>query len=300
MHRIDGAGHVGNLFVTEDPAINRPPTEVTADILNALQEEICEVIEYFGFVLNKLDNTQLRQVLENIFAPIISPQFQGNPTAPTPGQFDNDTSLSTTAFVQRALGNLSGFSTVNASANLIASQAGRLIQIGNSIPSGQTVTLPAISTLVHGACYWIYNSGGTNAITIACEGLDTLISGGSSLILQPKEFAIFDAQLPNLWNVLGTISAIQMPASLAANGYQKLPSGLLECRGTFTASATPGAAQSVTFPLGFTTVHELVITPVNASATTSSAWFDSLTGSGFNGRCNIASLVCHYIAKGVL
>jgi hypothetical protein len=33
-------------------------------------------------------------------APIASPAFSGNPTAPTPAPGDNDTSIATTAFVQ--------------------------------------------------------------------------------------------------------------------------------------------------------------------------------------------------------
>lgn len=63
MHRIDGAGHVDHLFVSEDPATNRPPTEVTPEILNALQEEVAGVVEYVGMSLNKADNTQLRQAI---------------------------------------------------------------------------------------------------------------------------------------------------------------------------------------------------------------------------------------------
>lgn len=66
MHRIDGAGHVGNLFVTEDPAMNRPPTEVTAEILNAFQEEIAAVIEWRGVALDKLNNAQLRDVIKSL------------------------------------------------------------------------------------------------------------------------------------------------------------------------------------------------------------------------------------------
>lgn len=63
MHRIDGAGHVNNMFVTEDVGLNRPPTEVTADILNALQEELASFITWAGLALSKPDNTQLRQAL---------------------------------------------------------------------------------------------------------------------------------------------------------------------------------------------------------------------------------------------
>lgn len=45
-----------------------------------------------------------------IGAPIDSPNFTGNPTAPTPTAGDNDTSIATTAFVQAAVGS-GGFST---------------------------------------------------------------------------------------------------------------------------------------------------------------------------------------------
>nr|VFK58489.1 MAG: Phage Tail Collar Domain [Candidatus Kentron sp. TUN]VFK61639.1 MAG: Phage Tail Collar Domain [Candidatus Kentron sp. TUN]VFK67353.1 MAG: Phage Tail Collar Domain [Candidatus Kentron sp. TUN] len=63
MHRIDGDGHVDNLFVSEDPNISQPPTEITADIMNALQEELATFVEWSGLTLDKLDNTQLKQAL---------------------------------------------------------------------------------------------------------------------------------------------------------------------------------------------------------------------------------------------
>lgn len=63
MHRIDGAGHVNNRFVSEDPAANRPPTEITPEIMNAFQEEMASFIEWAlgAGSLNKNDNTQFRQ-----------------------------------------------------------------------------------------------------------------------------------------------------------------------------------------------------------------------------------------------
>ena len=63
MHRIDGAGHVGGMFVAEDPSINRPPTEVTPEWLNAVQEELASLVEWAGAALDKGDNTQLIEVL---------------------------------------------------------------------------------------------------------------------------------------------------------------------------------------------------------------------------------------------
>ena len=68
MHRIDGAGHVDHLFVAEDPATLRPPTEITPEIMNVFQEELATFIEWAGIVLAKGNNTQLRQALVAKFA----------------------------------------------------------------------------------------------------------------------------------------------------------------------------------------------------------------------------------------
>ncbi len=63
MKRIDGAGHVGGRFVSEDVATSRPPTEITASWLNGLQEEVCNVIVGAGLVLNGGSETQLRDAI---------------------------------------------------------------------------------------------------------------------------------------------------------------------------------------------------------------------------------------------
>lgn len=63
MDRTNAAGHVANLFVAEDVATNRPPTEITATDLNAHQEEICNAIIGSGQALNVLDNTQLKKAI---------------------------------------------------------------------------------------------------------------------------------------------------------------------------------------------------------------------------------------------
>lgn len=68
MHKIDGAGHMNNLFVMEDALLNRPPTEITADWLNAVQMEIANVITWAEITLNKSDNTQLLAALQAKFA----------------------------------------------------------------------------------------------------------------------------------------------------------------------------------------------------------------------------------------
>lgn len=72
MHLIDAAGHVNNQFVHEDPATNRPPTEIDAAWLNAIQNEIANVITASGVPLNKSENDQLFAAISRIFASSVS------------------------------------------------------------------------------------------------------------------------------------------------------------------------------------------------------------------------------------
>lgn len=85
MHRIDGAGNVDHLFVAEDPATLRPPTEITPEIMNAFQEELATFIEWAGIVLAKGDNTQLKQALLAKFATKAGIQTQENTAFTTTG-----------------------------------------------------------------------------------------------------------------------------------------------------------------------------------------------------------------------
>jgi hypothetical protein len=80
MQRIDGPTAVLSLpvpgavagtpgfFTGGDPAVPTPPTVVTADWANMVQEELCYVVEQAGFALNKGDHTQLFQALNHLFA----------------------------------------------------------------------------------------------------------------------------------------------------------------------------------------------------------------------------------------
>ena len=66
MHLIDAAGHANNQFVHEDPHTNRPPTEIDADWLNAVQNEIANVIRGGGVELDKGASDQLVKAVQKI------------------------------------------------------------------------------------------------------------------------------------------------------------------------------------------------------------------------------------------
>lgn len=69
MHRIDGpAAAPGNLFTDGDPTAGTPATVVTDDWLNAVQEEVCNVILGASIPLSKPANNQLLLAIQALVA----------------------------------------------------------------------------------------------------------------------------------------------------------------------------------------------------------------------------------------
>ena len=71
MKRVDAAGAtVNNLFTTGNPSLSIPATTVDDTIMNAIQEEIAEVVEFAGLTLDQTnaDLTQLRQAIQILIA----------------------------------------------------------------------------------------------------------------------------------------------------------------------------------------------------------------------------------------
>ncbi len=96
------------------------------------------------------------------------------PDPTTPPQFDNDASVATTAFVQRALGNLRGYKVFAASGSLDAADAGKWVA---PTAAGVTITLPAIASVPDGVVFSFY--GNANGCVIQRAGTD-LISLGAN------------------------------------------------------------------------------------------------------------------------
>ncbi len=77
MQRINGPGHLNNMFVAEDPTINRPPTEITAEWLNQTQEELLSVIEAAGLVPSSA--VQFVSALQKLFVfDAVPAQYKGD------------------------------------------------------------------------------------------------------------------------------------------------------------------------------------------------------------------------------
>jgi hypothetical protein len=68
MHRIDQDGHVGNRFSPGNPQAGQLATRWGVDWPNAVQEEICKVVEAAGIPLDKAQNDQLYEAIVAIAA----------------------------------------------------------------------------------------------------------------------------------------------------------------------------------------------------------------------------------------
>jgi hypothetical protein len=162
MHRIDGPGAApGNLFTEGNPATALPATTVTDAWLNDVQEELMSILAAAGVAPIKGDQNQVLEALTALFGLNVI----------TPPQFDNDTSIATTAFVQRALGNESGVVIVAANRTMTAADAGRyLFNNANSL----VYTLPDPATLALGTKFRIAQGNLTSGGSINAPGSVTI------------------------------------------------------------------------------------------------------------------------------
>lgn len=214
-------------------------------------------------------------------APLASPAFIGAPTAPTAPQFDNDTSLATTEFVQRALGNFQTAVILTENTTLTAADAGKGYNF-SGIGVACTITLPLVSGLPFGSTFSFKNNS-VYTQTISGQGADLLAWGQISITatfaLPPGASVIFTKQSTGGYLVVGGTADLakhaEFVASLAANGYQKLPSGLIIQWGSLSVAAT--SSSPVTWPVAFPTAAIQALVSMGESV-----------GSG--GTCGIYSL----------
>lgn len=177
--------------------------------------------------------------------------------AGTTPQFDNDGSLSTTEFTQRALGNDNGYAgLVESTVLTAAAHSGKFIYC--STATSITITLPAIATARSGCKFPLFNTG-VGDVVIQFNGAEALVVNNTSdavtsLTLKAGEsICIESLGSGSLWYHSGGTAQFKwsrnLSGSIASSGWQRLPSGLLLQYGQVTTSA--GADVAFTFPVPF-------------------------------------------------
>ena len=222
----------------------------------------------------------------------------GGDTGVTPAQFNSSTLLATTAFVKMAQGNASNMSVLSAATTLTAANAGSIF----SLNSGSSITLPLISTCPAGTAFWFR---ATASVSISVQGTDTLYVPSTSttaIALGAGDNALIVSQGPGLsWEVIAGSALLPYSAlfgvSLATNGYQKLPGGLIIQWGQSSVSTTGTA---LTFPLAFPNiVLATYITLIqSSSATTAYASTGGTSRTGMTIYCNTSTNTANWFAIG--
>lgn len=190
-------------------------------------------------------------------APLASPVFTGDPTAPTPAQLDNDKSVATTEFVKKSGLSVSRFNAYTVSTTLAATVVGSAVEFYGTA-AGQTLTLPLSSDVRTADAILLFNWGPV-PVTIARQGADQIGYGASagltSMVMQPGDNMLLIAG-SNLWFIVGGTAANQYAASFASlqgnYGWQKLPGGFMKQWGYILTPAGVATANiDVAFPTPF-------------------------------------------------
>lgn len=236
----DAAGE----FTEGSAAAGVPATLITANWLNGIQRELLAILTKAGLAPDAGDFEQLSKAIFN------SPAFSGSPTAPTAAQFGADTSIATTAFVQRALGNFSTQASVNTTCALTLDMAGQIINCGGTI----TVTLPTGTAGAVGATFQVNNSAG-GSVTVKAPAGQNLYAVGSGT---PRTFALGPGDTVTIayvgggswyaWNGVQLGLSASFGSQTQTTGYQKLPTGYIRQWGIIIGMAS-GANTVVTLPV---------------------------------------------------
>lgn len=178
----------------------------------------------------------------------------GTPTAPTPAQFDNSTKVSTTAFINEAgfhfpdsILQVTGPGTIPLSAfnGFINITAG-----GN-----YTLNLPSVASAQIGSTLsFISSNPGTVMLGLnGADGYGNL--PGTTLTIQSGTLLTLIAAGGNTWWVIGGGQVMKILPEFAsnfnANGYQKLPSGLIYQWGNAVGSGSTAPNATVIYPIAF-------------------------------------------------
>ena len=225
----------------------------------------------------------------------------------TPAQFDATTKIATMAAVQRALGNFRSETAINTSTTLGAASVGQLI-VGTT--GTYTTTLPLANSVPAGACISFVGSTGIGTWLVQRQGSDIIDNngGGTFFGIGVGDSAVLESNGVGTWRIIGGSAALRksndFAVSLAAAGYQKLPSGIIIQWGSVTTSTGNGSGggigASFSFPIAFPNgFRTMTMTAVQTSSTIIGAWFDNQSVSGARCTTNgISGTFLQYVAIG--
>lgn len=230
-------GAANDPYVDANPATGVEGSPVPAAALEDPQREIVAVIEAAGLVPSAADLSQLGQAIVNYI------KFEG---------------ITASQYLQ-----------YNASAAIPAAAAGAVVEFTGATAS-QTLTLPPKGDVRNADRIEVFNYG-TVPVSVAGNGAEGIVARDinfSPIVLQPGDSIVLSAGIGAYWFVVGGSAlngiADSFKFSLASNGYQRLPSGLIVQWGSVQGNAS--APVVVTLPIAWPTGYFSIIGAVGSAS----------------------------------
>lgn len=209
----------------------------------------------------QLATTEFVKAVVADYATKASPTLTGTPTAPTAAAGNNTTQVATTAFVQAAVTALinaspAALDTLKELADALGNDANFATTMTNALAGKQPLdaTLTALAALATGSNKLPYFTGSDTASQTDLTGVGRDIIGKGNIADVLTYLTLKTAAQRDVG-----VGATQIPdmssftSSLAANGWQKLPGGLIIQWGL--SVSTPASANYATnFPIAFPNV----------------------------------------------
>ena len=153
-----------------------------AEVYNRILLQIAATIASAGITIDNNNWTQLPQAINTLVNQGVA-SFTGSIT--TPPQFDNDTSLATSAFVQRALGNVQNVVPVTGNITVLAADAGKVFYVTGA---GINITINPTGLPVGGTYTFIADGTSTTGLSTSSGGFrpTELFPSGTSMTMRPR------------------------------------------------------------------------------------------------------------------
>lgn len=156
------------------------------------------------------------------FARLFSPTFAGNPTAPTPAQFDATKSIATAEYVKRSGVEFSGFTTNAENLALTVAHVGGLHSFAGA--AQLQATLPTTAGVAQGATITLVcaGSGGLKVVPAVGDVVYTSTGLSGPLVLALGDTAEF-IRLENQWRLIGGTAALSFAGVMAGPNFTTRP-----------------------------------------------------------------------------
>lgn len=152
------------------------------------------------------------------FARLFSPSFAGNPTVPTPVQFDVSKSIVNTEFLRRRGVEFSGFTTNSASLVMSADHVGGIHSFSSA--AQLTATLPPTAAIAQAATIKVACAGAGGLIVAPAAGDAVLTCSGvtGSLVMALGDTAEF-IRLQGQWRLVGGSASMKYAGTMIGENF---------------------------------------------------------------------------------